>query len=100
MEHRESRGMRLPAGVKDKERIIALEDRVALLERRLAILEGGKAPEEQKHDLQPDDREALVAQAIELGVKDEDGKPYTKSILGRMGLERLKAAIEAAKAEG
>ena len=98
MEHREARGMRLPVGAKDKERIAALEDRISALEGRIAALEGGEVQKPARSET--DDREALVAQALELGLKDEDGKPITKSILGRMGLEKLKAAIEAAKAKG
>lgn len=88
---RESRGFRLPAGVGDKQRIQALEDRMVLLERRIVALEEGddeeKAPEFA----------ALVDEALALRVLTPKGKPASRSVLERWAPERLAEAIAAAK---
>lgn len=76
--------MKLPQGVRDKERIQLLEDRLAVLERAALTPGAAVAP--------GSDRDALIAKAVELGV----GAP---SQLARWGEARLKEAI-AAKAEG
>lgn len=90
MDHREARGMRLPAGAKDKERIQILEDRVEKLERIVAKL---SVQSENTPDVEADaEKDALVARAAELKID----YPAT---LKRWGVDKLKAAIAEAEAK-
>lgn len=74
--------MKLPQGIRDKERVQLLEDRLTRLE---AMLGASAAP-----GVAEDTKDALVAKAASLGL----GAP---SQLARWGVEKLKAAITEAE---
>ena len=80
--------MKIPSGHKDRERLEALEIRLAQLEKRLAVLEA-HAIGEAGSDPKPD-KEALVDEAAALGIA-------ARSTLARWGAEKLAAAISEAK---
>jgi hypothetical protein len=72
------------------ERIDALEAENAELKAEIADLL-------EKIEPASPDKAALVAQAVELGVKGPDGKPAAPTTLERWAVKRLQDAIAAAK---
>lgn len=121
---RESRGFRLPAGIKDQQRLERLELRVLELERRLGLdpaesanYAPARAVIAQIHettdagaeaaegvDGEPiveatAERSALIDKALALKIAGPNGKPASRSVLERWKTDRLSSAIaEAEKA--